>query len=352
MRVLILRSERHSRREGAEGAYIQEFSSPYADRVIGNIVGEDDFCVSCGPDCIACRKIYDRKFSENIAGVISFPNTLPYLIERPDHFVPGKVPSHDILLAINIHEQILIEVIRKCRAWGTRGVVAPIEDPDWISGATRARAEEICRECQVEIDFPKPFCTFDPPAHGVLDQFRNRFHIGKPKVDIHVQDGRIASADVRVSAPCGATYYIARWLEGKSVDDDLEFDVVSKRLHSYPCTGSMKWDKELNDTVLHMAGQAHREILTGLIHEPQEEPNRVMSPLGIMVLKPVPPRENLENIEKAKKAILSDLASGEKMSLQSLRSKPNITPAAIHSAMLLLKQEGKITTEGYRIFPA
>ena len=273
-------------------------------------------------------------------------------MEKPEAHLPRDVPAHEILLAVNVHEQVLLEVLKRCRRWGTRGVVVPIESRDWVSGSARAEAREICQAGGVEIAFPKPFCSFDPPAGTLLAEFRRRFHIGKPAVSLEVRDGRIAEARVDVSAACGATYYVARWLAGMRLDDDLKFEVVAKRMHSYPCTASMGWDDEIGDTIMHVASQAHYEILAPLEGEPAPESEMVVSPLGTAVLKPVPPRENIANIERAKEAILEDLAAGRGVSLRDLRTKRKIPPAAISSALLILKQEGKIRREGARIVKA
>ena len=349
MRILILRSERGESGPRPKDAYTQQFGTGYADKVIGNLKGEKSFCAACGPDCNACRKPYRRAFRESIAGVIGFPAVLPYLLEDPARYVPREMPPHEILLAVNIHEQILLEVLKQCGQLGTRGVVVPVEAADWVSGSARAEAEAICGRDGIEVAFPKPFCSFDPPAGSVLAEFRRRFCIGKPRVELTVRNGRIERAHVEVSAGCGATYYVARWLAGKRVDDDLKYEVVAKRMHSYPCTASMKWDEELGDTAMHVASQAHYEILAPLTGEVREEPEMVMSPLGRRLPKPVPARENVKNVERAKDAILEDLATKGTVSLQSLRKRRRITPAAAYSALLILKQEGKIQTQGKKI---
>jgi len=349
MRILILRSERGASGRKPTDAYTQEFGAAYAEKVIGNLIGEKGFCTACGPDCNDCRQAYHRRLGDRIAAVLSFPAVLPYLIEAPRRYVPREMPPHEILLAVNIHEQILLEVLKRCGGLGTRGVVVPLEAADWVSGSARAEAEAICGRDGIEMAFPKPFCSFDPPAGSVLAEFRRRFCIGKPRVALTVRNGRIERTHVEVSAACGATYYVARWLAGKRVDDDLKYEVVAKRMHSYPCTASMKWDEELGDTPLHVAGQAHYEILAPLTPESREGPEMVMSPLGRMLPKPVSARENVQNVERAKDAILEDLAIKGTVSLRSLRQRRRITPAAAYSAVLLLKQEGKIRTEGKKI---
>ncbi|MFH1730970.1 MAG: DUF166 family protein [Planctomycetota bacterium] len=349
MKIVILRSERRRPGRRPTGPYVQQFDTVYAGRVIGNLTGEPGFCSACGPDCNACRRGYRRRFRANIAAVVGLPAALPYLLEHPARRVPRSIPPHDILLAVNIHEQILVEILKRSGKWGTRGVVVPLEAPDWISGSAREQASAVCGESGVEIAFPKPFCSFDPPAGSALATFRRRFHIGKPDVRLEIRNRRIEKAHVEVSAACGATYYVARWLEGRHIDEDLRHEVVSKRMHSYPCTASMKWDDELGDTPLHVAGQAHYEILAPLETPAPEEPGMVRSPAGRMVQKPVPPSDNLASVERARQLILADVAVNQGVSLAGLKRKRQVPPAALHTALLLLKREGRIRVDGQRI---
>jgi hypothetical protein len=353
MKLLIVRSRRKTSAGGARDPYTQEFGSAYAERVIGNLLNAGSFCSACGPECTACRQRYGRNLAEDLAGVIELPPVLPYLLERPGDFVPADLPPHDILLAINVHEQILVELAKELSRRGAQGIVAPIESRDWISGSAQAQMLAVCKDKGMEVSFPKPFCAFDPPAGSVLAAFREQFHIGRPRVELTVRHGRIERAYVGVSAACGATYYVARHLEGRRVDDDLKYEVVAKKMHSYPCTASMKWDDELGDTIMHVASQAHYGILAPLMGEGRKAgPGLVMSPVGRMVQKPVPARENTRHIERAKEAILEALAHGDSISLASLRKGRALRPAALSSAVLLLKQEGRIRTEGRRIVRA
>lgn len=352
MKLVILRSEKNGVEKKTEDHYLQECDTHYADRVIGNLRGEQGFCTSCAADCIHCRTPYRRNFDKDIAAVLGFPAVLPYILEHPARYLPADVPRHDVLLAVCIHEQILVEFLKRCKQWGTRGVVVPLEAPNWITHSGRAQARRVCEANGIEIEFPKPFCAFQPPEGGVLAEFRRRFHVGYPEVELTVKDGRITRTHVKVSGGCGSTYYIARWLLGKRVDEDLEFEVLSKRLHSYPCTASMERDPELNDdTCLHIAGDAHRTILLSLkgATKQEEKPAMVLSPVGKMVQKAASPSENLRNIENAKGLILERLRNGSTVTLSSLRHVKKITPAAIHSALLLLKREGRIEVEGNRI---
>jgi hypothetical protein len=226
----------------------------------------------------------------------------------------------------------------------------PPEASDWLSGATSAEAAQVCGDAGIEIAFPKPFCAFDPPPGSILAEFRDRFRIGRPDVRLAVHAGSIRKAQVRVSAACGATYYVARWLVGRSVDDDLAHE-VARRMHSYPCTASMAWDEELGDTPLHVASQAHSALVGGALGAAARsgESGMVRSPLGTMVPTPVPVRENVAKIERAKDAVLEDLAAAGAASFRDLRSRPGISPAALSTALLLLKGEGRIRVDGDRI---
>ena len=349
MRLLILRSQAREGFAPGTSDYLLSLDTRYAERVLGNLRGEERFCTACYPDCVSCRKPYQRQFGHRIAGVIDFPATLPYLLERPGDWLPPVLPPHEVMLAIHIHEQILLEILKQTRRWGTKAVVIPLEAPGWISPAARREAARICRENGVEVSFPKPFCTLDPLPGSWLARFRDEFHLGRPKVDLTVEGDRIEKALVRVSAPCGSTYYIARWLAGRRMSADLRYEVISRRLHSYPCTGSMEWDEEIGDTVLHLADRVHEEILIPFLGPPAPQEGMFLSPLGFMLPKPVPPQENWQNIEDAAHAILRSLRDKDWMSLAELRGLKDASPAAITSALIILRRDGRIRMKAGKV---
>jgi len=353
MRLVVLRSKKAGGISSGKTDYLQALDTRYARRVIGNLRGEDSFCTACHPECIHCRRPYQRRFGKQIAAVITFPAVLPYLLEKPSEHIPQRLPPHEVIIAINIHEQILLEILKECRAWGTKAAVVPREGPRWVSPATMKEANRICEENRIEISFPKPFCSFHPPPESLLGRFRAEFCIGSPDVELTVEGGRITKGFVHVSSPCGATYYVARWMVGRKVDAELRFDVISKRLHSYPCTASMEWDDEIGDTVLHLAGRIHNQILEPFEKFPAEEEDRlIITPLGMMLPKPVPIPENLKKIENATHAILKKLQGRKWVSLNELREMEEASPAAINSALIILKREGQIEMAGGKVTKA
>ena len=332
MKIAIFRNSRPTGGPATDD-YSQELDSVYADRVLASLRGQ---CTACGQECVECRSGYGRRPDADIA-VVELPAVLPYLLEDPGRYVPRAVPPHDVLIAINIHEQVLLEVLRSCRRWGTRGVVVPLEAPAWVGSGTIAEAERICQSLNVEIAFPKPFCTFSP-RDGILAEFRKTWRVGYPDVELELKDGRIAKAYVNVSAPCGATYYVARWLLGKNREDDLKYDVISRRLHSFPCTASMAWDDTLGDTVMHQSGKAHFRILEQLGLDSSSMPQ-----MHSGLPKPVPVAENVKKIADAAEMVLK--LAARKQPLDKLHELANATPAALNCALILLRNEGRIRIE-------
>jgi hypothetical protein len=78
-----------------------------------------------------------------------------------------------------------------------------------------------------------------------------------------VKEGRITDAEVVCSAPCGATYFVARNIKGKKVDGNL-VNSIDSLLSAYPCTASTEVDREFDDSIIHRAVQIQRELLRGL----------------------------------------------------------------------------------------
>lgn len=259
MNVLILRSIEN---QPPPGEYTVSMNTAYADRFISHITNASGFCTACGKDCIACREGYKLDFSHDIAGVVSFPARLPVMIDDPESYIPSDVPPHDVLVAISVHEEILLSFIERFQV--SRGIIIPSEAPGWISPYAKKTITDKCAEKNIEVAFPKPFCSFSPSS-GILREFRNYFRVGKPRLNIHIEGNSIRYARVECSAPCGATYYTARGLTGKSLDEDLVM-VIDTMLSSYPCTASTEVDREFQDSIIHQAVKIQRSVLSPITH--------------------------------------------------------------------------------------
>jgi hypothetical protein len=232
-------------------------NTTYADRVLAHLTVREGYCRSCGERCISCKKRYTTDFSDNIVGSIEFPATLPVIIDDPEEFVPENVPPHDLLLAISVNEEVLLSFLQRHPV--SRAVVVPIEESYWVTPYGKGAIEAFCEGQGIEVAFPKPFCSFEP-HEGVLKVFRDEFRIGKPKVEYIIESDSISSVKVICSAPCGATYFTARKLTGRKIDEDLAY-IIDNALSSYPCTAGREVDRGFNDSITHQAVKIQRAIL-------------------------------------------------------------------------------------------
>lgn len=257
MKILILKSVLNHL---LQKDYTLSMNTSFADRFIGHLSDKKGVCTTCDRECMDCRSGYNIDFSESIAGVIRFPSTLSAIIDDPKIFLPKEVPVHDVLIPIAINEEILLAFLERFPI--SKGLIVPLEESNWISPYGKGSVTNFCKQRGIEVVFPKPFCAFDP-EEGVLREFRRRFRIGKPELHIRLKEGIIEEVKVLSSAPCGATYFTARGLTGKSVDEDLVFS-IDKLLSSYPCTAGSDLDREFQDSIIHQAVKIQRGILRSI----------------------------------------------------------------------------------------
>lgn len=206
---------------------------------------------------------FAEHFRDRLTAVFKVPSVLPEYLDDPTSYLPKAFPAHDAVIAINIHDEILLEIPKLSAAAGGKALLVPREDPEWTSPWLRDRIARECEKLGIETAFPKPFCSLEEDdARPVLNSVMSELKIGRPKVAITVKDGIVEKVDVLRSAPCGDTYFVAANLVGKQVDEKFDW-WATKFWGSYPCRGSMTFDPEFNDNMQHEAGR----ILLSAIHE-------------------------------------------------------------------------------------
>lgn len=236
-----------------------KFDGHYASRFLRHLYDDETLCTGCGEKCSKCRLDYDLDFSGRTRQ-IQLPEIMPYFVDNASDYLPDKFPNHDVLIAINVHEDILLALVPLSKKAGAKALILPIEDPDWITKWGRSKLKKLCNENDIEFSSPKPFCSLEKGVGPVTDKFIDEFRIGRPKLKIKVKNGVIEEASVLICAPCGNTYYVAKNIVGKKVDKHLN-EWIAKYWHSYPCVGSMKMDSELGDTILHKGGYIHYDAV-------------------------------------------------------------------------------------------
>ena len=99
------------------------------------------------------------------------------------------MPPHDALLALHIHEQILLEMLRQCGRWGTKCVVVRSKRPmDHALGPRKSQRPPAPTALEIPL-FPSHFAASGPlrearsPPSGTTS-------IGYPEVELAVENGR------------------------------------------------------------------------------------------------------------------------------------------------------------------
>jgi hypothetical protein len=200
--------------------------------------------------------------------LLQLPAQLPLYIDDPADFLPPRLEEHDVALAINVHEDLLLSLPDLVKGSGGKALIVPQDDTAWLNPGVRRQAERRCRDIGLECAFPKPSCALDARVdQPYVREFQRIYKIGKPKIVIQSRDGVIREARVVQSAPCGNTYFVAYNLAGQEIGPDLNERVVSKYWHSFPCVGSMGTDPELGDSILHKGGYLHYQAVDEALAE-------------------------------------------------------------------------------------
>lgn len=230
-------------------------------KFIPHITDDKEACTVCGKKCFWCRGKYNLDFSKNIAEIIYLDDVNPLFLDNPTSYLSYTLKKTDLLIAIGIHEDILVELPRLMKKSNIRALLVPCEDSNWISRWSREETIKECIKYGIQYDFPKPFCALKHGKFNIINEFIDEFKVGKPKFKFYVDDEDIIKkVDVIISAPCGNGYNVAKHLVGKKLGEEAK-KTVAKYWHSYPCMGGMKIDPEIGDTILHIGGYLHYNAL-------------------------------------------------------------------------------------------
>ncbi|MHA1110832.1 MAG: DUF166 domain-containing protein [Promethearchaeota archaeon] len=244
------------------------YSFQHDERFIENLLSVKKFCISCGEHyCDDCREDYGP-FSENIVGVHQFDyEELPAMIEEPDAYLPEVIPPSNIIIAINLHSDLLMSIPEFAHKHGVKTVLVPVEIGELIPKGLELQVSEEFETYGIEFSFPRPFCTMKKDLKTPrINEFIDYFQIGYPEMHFVITNNTIIECTMRRTAPCGNTFYICREIvRNKARVNKKLKEVISKAHHAYPCNASMKEDSVLGDTPLHIAGYIHREAIYSAI---------------------------------------------------------------------------------------
>lgn len=244
------------------------------ERFIENLLSVKKFCVSCGEHyCDDCREDYGP-FSENIVGIHQFEEDLPTMLEEPEEFLPQIIPPTNVIIAINLHSDILTCIPKFAQEHGVKTVIIPVEIGELVPAGLEKQVSEDFESYGIEYSFPRPFCALKKnPKYERINEFIDYFQLGYPKMEFLIEKNTIIESTLRATAPCGNTFYICKEIvRNKAKVNSRLKEIISKAHHAYPCNASMKEDPALGDTSLHIAGYIHREAIYSAIFKANNNP--------------------------------------------------------------------------------
>ena len=194
------------------------------------------------------RNHFEARVPGGIAAEYRLPDRLPLMLDDPAEFIPPQLGQAEVVLAIHLHPEILVEIPHAVKGKTTRALIAPIEDPSWIKPGLQRQVEAACEEVGIECAFPKPCCSLEPKT-PVIAEFSRVFAIGRPILKLTTEGDKVVAAEVVRGSPCGLTDFVAQHLVGKKVVEAVEAAKVLH--HSYPCMASMAMDADFGDTIMH-----------------------------------------------------------------------------------------------------
>jgi len=177
------------------------------------------------------------------------PAALPLIVDDPEAVLPEDAGGAEIIIAINLHQDILDVLPRALAPRGARALIVPIESPEWIRPGLTTQVTRECARFGMESAFPKPLCALNPKT-PILMQFCREYKVGRPALEVAVEGGRVAAVNVLAGSPCGLTDWVAERLVGQPADERFERAAV-ELLHLRPCLATQILDPDTGDTIMH-----------------------------------------------------------------------------------------------------
>lgn len=177
---------------------------PYGERAFENI-----------------NEIFDTEFVELEKPTSMFMDEIDFPSD-----VLNKIKQANILITYTQHPDLTLDLIDQVEKDVDHIIVAA-----WSGEGFKNQLEKY-----ENVTCPYIMCELEENGNEVFDAFTSK--IGKPKVDIKLEDGKIAIIDVIRSSPCGSTIFVTDYISEKYFgSDDLENVPIEAglKLQHYPC---------------------------------------------------------------------------------------------------------------------
>ncbi len=209
------------------------------------------------------------KMSPGNVDAYQLPRSLPPVLDDASEYLPAELGAGDVVIAINIHPELLLEIPNMVGGGSTKALIAPIEDPNWIKPGLERQVTQACAANDMESAFPKPFCSLEPTT-PTIEEFCEEYKVGVPTFKLKLSVGKVAAVEVIRGAPCGLTHFVAQKMVGLPADDSLP-ERAGQLHHGYPCLSSMTLDPATGDTIMHKS----LFLLRDRVREALEEARKV-----------------------------------------------------------------------------
>jgi len=203
------------------------------------------------------------------------PSLLPSVIDEPEEFVPVALPASDLILSFAETASVAVLIPEVVRATGARSVIAGVDNEAWLPRGLARQLRSWLEEMGVACATPKPLCSLtethfgvrrserEPYQDAVIAEFARRF--GKPEFRLSVDPATatVTAVEVQRDCVCGSARFVAERLVGISTDAaEQEAGLLH---HHYPCLASMDIDADFNDTLMHVSGNAIRDMVAAQV---------------------------------------------------------------------------------------
>ncbi len=162
----------------------------------------------------------------------------------------AKIKQANILITYTQHPDLTLDLVDMVN-----------KDVDYIIvAAWRGEGFKNQLERYENVTCPYIMCELEENGNEVFDEFASK--IGKPKVDVTLEDGKIAIIDVIRSSPCGSTTFVADYISEKYFgSDDLENVPIEAglKLQHYPCRAAKMRLFSDEECKKEMASGLHRD---------------------------------------------------------------------------------------------
>lgn len=197
------------------------------------------------------------------------PIFFPLVIDYPEEFLPGELPSADLILSFAEHRGVAELIPDIAKMTGAQAVIAAIDNENSLPRGLARQLRGWLEKINVACATPKPLCSLTETEYWLtrrqkiehnnplIAEFATYF--GKPEFHIQVDQVKrtITSVEVKRDAVCGCARYVAQKLIGISIDE-AEY-TAGMAHHHFPCLASMGIDVDYSDTLLHISGNIMKE---------------------------------------------------------------------------------------------